>query len=313
VSHWIQKAQIDRPDAANRCAFPCRSLLLGVILLPMSYLADAQKSVPGADFVVTQPIIDMFAHAASDTEVTSQVLYGTGVLSLEKHGDWIRIRTADDYTGWVSTAVLRSQGGDAYARGATAVQVAGLSANVYREPSVTHHAPLLLPWESRLEIVANAASRDDRWLKVRLVDGQFAWVQRGDVASAAAPLTIDETLQLARRFMGITYTWGGVSTFGFDCSGFTQMLVRQRGIEMPRDASVQAAWAGVAPVERKDLKPGDLLFFGPSASLITHTGMYLGNGEFIHDTVHDHPGVQISRLDEMPWTQLLVAARRVKQ
>jgi len=82
---------------------------------------------------------------------------------------------------------------------------------------------------------------------------------------------------------------------------------------MPRDASVQAAWTGAGPVERKDLKPGDLLFFGSSASHVTHTGMYLGNGEFIHDTVHDHPGVQISRLDETPWTQLLVAARRVKQ
>jgi len=144
------------------------------------------------------------------------------------------------------------------------------------------------------------------------VDGQTAWGQRGDVSAETAPLTIDAMLQLARKFLGVTYTWGGVSSLGYDCSGFTQMLERQRGIVMPRDADVQAAWSGLTTVERKDLRPGDLLYFGGSIAKITHTGMYLGNGEFIHDTTHDHPGVQISRLDDAPWTTLLVAARRVK-
>lgn len=281
-------------------------------ILPATALA--QKSVAKADFIVARPVIDTFAQPGADSHVTSQALYGTGVQSLEKQGEWIKIRTADDYTGWVLTAGLRSQSGDRYAADGAAVQVAGISANIYREPSVTEHAPLLLlPWESRLDVVADGAGHDDRWLKVRLVDGQIAWVQRGDVEAPPSPLTVTESLQFARRFLGITYTWGGVSTFGFDCSGFTQMIMRQRGIEMPRDARVQAAWDGVAPVDRKDLKGGDLLFFGASAAHITHTGMYLGDGEFIHDTAHGHPGVQISRLNDMPWTKLLVAVRRVKQ
>jgi cell wall-associated NlpC family hydrolase len=68
----------------------------------------------------------------------------------------------------------------------------------------------------------------------------------------------------------------------------------------------------VARVERKDLKAGDLLFFGSSEKDITHTGMYIGGGQFIHDTTNGHPVVQISRLDDQPWTHLLVACRRVK-
>lgn len=283
-------------------------------LLLSGLSAVAQKSVSNPDYVVSRPVINVFAQPASDSHVTSQALYGTGVQSVEKQGEWIKIRTADDYTGWVFAADLRSEPSSKYANAAADVQVAGLSANIYREASVTEHAPLLLlPWESRLEVVADSPSQDERWLKVRLVDGQMAWVQRGDVETAPAPLSIDASMQLARRFVGITYTWGGVSTFGFDCSGFTQMIVRQRGIEMPRDARIQAAWSGVIPVQRKELQPGDLLFFGASAAHITHTGMYLGNGQFIHDTAHGHPGVQISRLDDMPWTQLLVAARRIKQ
>ena len=81
---------------------------------------------------------------------------------------------------------------------------------------------------------------------------------------------------------------------------------------MPRDADLQAGWEGVKPVKRNQLRPGDLLYFGESPHEITHTGMYIGHGKFIHDTTHEHPGVQISRLADQPWTKLLVACRRVK-
>lgn len=286
-----------------------------LLLLPLypAAPAGAQKSVPDADYVVARPVINMYRDPTAESDVVSQALYGTDVLSFKKQPGWYDIHTADGYAGWVSASDLRPLESGAYAPDGKAVRVVALSANVYREPDVTQHAPLLrLPWEARLEISSQPAKGSARWIPVRLVDGNAGWVQRGDVSADFVSLSISETLRLARRFLGITYTWGGVSSFGFDCSGFTQMLERQRGIEMPRDADLQAAWSGVVPVNREDLQPGDLLFFGGSASKITHTGMYIGNGEFIHDTTHDRPGVQISRLDDMPWTKLLVAARRVK-
>ena len=256
----------------------------------------------------------MYRNATDASDVVSQALYGTGVSTLQSNQGWFNIRTADGYTGWVEAADLKTLNGGSYAPKDDAVRVTALSANVYREPDVTAHAPVLqLPWEARLEPAPTPAKNTERWLEVRLVDGQMGWVQRGDVSDDFTPVSIGDMLQLAHRFIGTTYTWGGVSSFGFDCSGFTQMLERQRGIGMPRDADIQAAWSGVIAVERKDLQPGDLLLFRRRApSKITHTGMYLGNGEFIHDTTHDHPGVQISRLDDMPWTQILVAVRRVK-
>jgi cell wall-associated NlpC family hydrolase len=274
--------------------------------------AVGQQSVAKPDYVVSKPVINMHSAASADSEVVSQALYGSGVLSLEKKDGWIQTRTGDDYTGWVAAADITAQQG-AYAPAGKEVRVVELSANLYREPSVTKHAPVLnLPWEARLEVVPGQVDKGGRWLQVRLVNGQSAYVEQGNVSATVVPLTIDQMIQLAHRFLGITYTWGGVSSYGYDCSGFTQMLVRQRGIVMPRDADVQARWSGVAPVERKDLQPGDLLFFGGSQASITHTGMYIGNGEFIHDTTNTHPGVQISKLDDMPWTKLLVAARRVK-
>ena len=292
----------------------CALNLVLILLPPAGHITPAQQSVPHADFVIAKPVAEMFSKPTAESDVVSQAIYGTDVLSLEQRGDWYKIRTADEYTGWVAASDMLPLNTGPYAPEDKAIQVTGLIANVYREPDVTIHAPLLqLPWEARLETVPiTAGAINTRWLEVRLVDGRGAWVQRGDVSANRVPLNIDQTIELARRFLGVTYTWGGVSSFGFDCSGFTQMLERQRGIEMPRDAGLQAAWKRATPIERKDLQPGDLLFFGSSAAKITHTGMYIGNDLFIHDTTHDHPGVQISRLDDEPWTHLLVAQRRVK-
>jgi cell wall-associated NlpC family hydrolase len=215
------------------------------------------------------------------------------------------------------------QNGTGYATSGVIVQVESLFANIYREPDVTRHKPVVtVPFETRLVVIPDETAPDaketDRkgthegWLQVRLPDKSSAWIQAGDVVSDPKPLSIPESIELSKRFLGIPYLWGGSSSFGFDCSGFTQMLVRARGIIMPRDADKQAAWTGVIRVERKDLQPGDLLFFGSSLKDITHTGMFIGNGQFIHDSTNEHPVVQIGRLDDQPWTKLLVACRRVK-
>ena len=101
------------------------------------------------------------------------------------------------------------------------------------------------------------------------------------------------------RFLGLPYTWGGTSSFGYDCSGFSQMLQRRRGILMPRDAQPQADWDGVRAVERREeLQPGDLLYFGSSPKKITHTGVYLGDGKFINATTHETPMVRIDDLND---------------
>jgi SH3-like domain-containing protein len=296
---------------ALRGVFAPIALLTVTVLLTFVAIGQAQRTAPHADAVAAQPVVNIFANPSADSDVTSQVLYGSGVVILEKKEGWTKIRTADEYTGWVASSDLRP---GVYPADHRLMRVSTIGLNVYREPDVTKHAPMLhLPWESILEAIPDAPGISERWLAVRLVDGRTGWVQRGDVTTTpSAPLSIDETIALGKRFLGITYTWGGVSSFGFDCSGFVQMLARQRGYEIPRDADAQAAWSGVSAVDRKALLPGDLLYFGSSPAHITHTGMYIGNGEFIHDTVHDHPGVQISRLDDQPWTHLLVASRRIK-
>lgn len=289
------------------------------LLLFCTLLASAKNAV----HVVVVPVANMYSRPTEKSDVVSQAMYGNNVKLLEARGEWSRIQTADRYRGWTPSRYLRTVlTGDGYATAGSTVQVESIFANIYAEPDVTKHKPVItVPFETKLELApaksgekGKAANADPpRWLQVRLPGQTNAWIQSGDVVTDVKPLTIPESIELGKRLLGIPYLWGGRSSFGFDCSGFTQMLVWSRGIIMPRDADQQAAWSGVAQVERADLQPGDLLFFGSSLKDITHTGMYIGEGQFIHDTTNDHPVVQISRLDDQPWTRLLVACRRVKQ
>ena len=285
-------------------------------LIPAIFLAFcglALAAPPHPDRVVVVPVTNMYSAPKPSADVVSQAILGSNVATLDKKGKWVKVQTADEYAGWVEKKALRDRKSGPYAASGDTVQVTSLFANVYQETSVTTHAPLLtLPFESRLEVIGHGTNDNGRWLQIRLPDTHTGWIQSGDVTANPKILTIPESIDLAKRFLGIPYLWGGRSSFGYDCSGFTQMLVRSRGIYMPRDADIQASWSGVVEIDRKDLQAGDLLFFGSSPQKITHTGMYIGNGEFIHDTTNTHPVVQISKIDDEPWTHLLVASRRVK-
>lgn len=261
--------------------------------------------------VVTQPVANMFSGPSREKDVVSQAIYGTNVSIVVEQSGWARIRTPDQYLGWAPDSDLRR--GVRYGENGRVAHVASLFANLYRETDITKHQPLLtLPFESRLEVIAEPPTDAARWIQVRLPDDRAAWIQRGDVAFDDKRMSIPETVQFARRFLGLPYLWGGVSTFGYDCSGFMQMLGRRRGADMPRDAQPQAYWTGVAAISKENLRPGDLLYFGSSDKTITHTGMYIGEDEFIHATSYLKPVVQISHLSDPHWTGLLVACRRLK-
>jgi gamma-D-glutamyl-L-lysine dipeptidyl-peptidase len=274
----------------------------------LAVLALFAAALPTA--VVLQPVANMYSRPSTDADVVSQAIFGANVAIVEQKDGWAHIRTADDYTGWTSLSALLP--GKPYAAGGLVAEVQSLFAHIYRESNVTSHAPLLtVPFESRLEVVAEPGEAA-RWLQVRLPDDRSGWVQAGDVSLHPKPLTIAETLEFSKRFLGLPYTWGGTSSYGYDCSGVSQMLARRRGVTLPRDAQPQAEFHGATSVDRRHLEPGDLLYFGASEKKITHTGIYLGNGKFIDATTHLTPMVRIDDLDDDYWTKLLVAARRLK-
>ena len=117
----------------------------------------------------------------------------------------------------------------------------------------------------------------------------------------------------ALQYVGYRYVYGGADPSGFDCSGFVYYLCKAMGYTVPRTASNQWA-AGYASVSWSDLKPGDLVFFTKtyhSSKYITHVGIYVGNGQFIHSSSPSSGGVIYSSLVTGYYSTRYVGAVRV--
>ncbi len=115
-------------------------------------------------------------------------------------------------------------------------------------------------------------------------------------------------VQTALLYQGIRYRWGGMSNRGMDCSGLVARVLRSHGIDAPHNS--KALYRLGKAVNRKDLQPGDLVFFHTTRPGISHVGIYIGDGQFIHAS-SGKGRVRIDRLDQGYYDRRLVGAKRV--
>ncbi len=120
----------------------------------------------------------------------------------------------------------------------------------------------------------------------------------------------DSLTRSALSFRGVPYVRGGTSRSGVDCSGFTQLVFARQGISLPRTAADQAEEG--TRVSRSELRSGDLVFFaGTYKRGISHVGIYLGDGNFIH-APRTGSTVRIDDLDSSYYRSHWAFGRRVK-
>ena len=118
----------------------------------------------------------------------------------------------------------------------------------------------------------------------------------------------------AMNFLGVRYKLGGNSAeSGFDCSGFTRYVFENSlGRVLPHRADEQANAPELAKVDKKDLKPGDLVFFDTMRRTFSHVGIYLGDGKFIHSP-RTGESVRIEDINISYWARHFTGARRVPE
>lgn len=112
----------------------------------------------------------------------------------------------------------------------------------------------------------------------------------------------------AKSELGLPYQWGGDNPEdGFDCSGFSQYVFQQQGIHIPRTAAQQ--FQSLTPIRTADLQEGDLVFFKIHGRRISHVGIYIGHGEFIHSP-RTGAEIRVDNLHEAYWHKRYAGARR---
>ncbi|WP_410513008.1 C40 family peptidase [Paenibacillus sp. BR2-3] len=122
--------------------------------------------------------------------------------------------------------------------------------------------------------------------------------------SAFAESKMDQVID---KTIGSKYVAGGVSTSGFDCSGFTLYVFDKIGIDLPHQSGSQYQM-GTA-VSQSELRAGDLVFFNTNGKGVSHVGIYVGDGKFAHAS--SSRGVTISTLSESYYVNRYVGAKRI--
>ncbi|WP_303968494.1 C40 family peptidase [Sporosarcina ureae] len=211
-------------------------------------------------------------------QIQTQLLYGEPVIVEDVVGDWARIvaisqQTRKDprgYPGWVPLVQLSMR---ERIRAEEFVRVANPKAALFNESGT---------FFLRVSFNTIFPSGERRGKKLRV------WTPHGwkllnvsDVETVGEE-SIHRTLTMGRRFLGLPYLWGGMSAWGFDCSGFICAIWEACGIGLPRDAVDQAEAGRPISLDSADWQKGDLIFFENEEQCIHHVAMYVGNGKILH-------------------------------
>ena len=174
----------------------------------------------------------------------------------------------------------------------------------------------LIPSGVALDIL----SQTQGWLKVNFagyegyISDEFVTLNYGTKPESNANEIGQQVIDYGKRFLGTPYKWAGNDlSKGVDCSGFVYNVYKHFGVNLNRNSAAMAS-NGYA-VSKSDLQVGDLVLFdtsGPNNGGISHVGIYMGDGKFIHSSSSTRTwGVVISSLSEEYYIKAYVSARRV--
>lgn len=114
-------------------------------------------------------------------------------------------------------------------------------------------------------------------------------------------------LDYAKQYVGVRYRSGGESPAGFDCSGYVRYVFKNFGFDLVHTAAGQ--YNTGAAINKADLRPGDLVFFNTGGAGINHSGIYMGNNQFIHSSTSS--GIRIDSLGDKYWSPKFRGANRI--
>lgn len=210
--------------------------------------------------------------ASDQSEMVTQLLFGDVFEILEKTPKWIKIKNAfDDYEGWIDHKQYLSISAERFQKQKEQLLQCSTDLVEYVQDKNNHLMPIV--------IGSSVYGMNDLGFEF-------------DINQNDVKVNKQNIVSTALLYLNSPYLWGGMSPFGIDCSGFTQMVYKICGIKLYRDSSQQAL-QGSSLSFIEEAKPGDLAFFDNEEGRIIHVGIMMKNNYIIHA----HGKVRIDRID----------------
>ena len=214
---------------------------------------------------VRTPVANLYRNHSFMSDQVTQALMGEMVEVLDSHESWFKVRQWDNYESWIHGFYLMDMS-DSYGE-------------MYFFDR--HTSQLICDDESEIYLPFGVA------LPIEQMDESLVtvWLPWGDWGKYILPPKknfenqVERLIVNARKFNGVQYQWGGISTFGCDCSGFVQTIFKSVGVKLPRDSHQQ--FGEGQKIGRDVVVKGDLLFFAENDN-IDHVAISLGDSRIIH-------------------------------
>lgn len=273
----------------------------------------------GAIVKVTGTDVNIRSEANVSSDIVTTVDTGLTLSVSSLQDGWFKLENADGSNAYITTEFVKLTQADG------TVNSAGV--NIRIAPDTNAEVISQADEGDKLAITADVGE----WYEVKY-DKSFAYVHKdfvsGDMLkylpTKKVSVTItpaedndstaskgEEVVNYAKKFLGLTYVYGGTNlNSGVDCSGFMYCVYKNFGITLSRVSRDQIN--NGTRVDKSNLQPGDLVFFNTGGnSRISHVGMYMGNGQYIHATNNSKNCVQISSLNSSYSAKTYVGACRV--
>lgn len=253
------------------------SKIMGVVPISVANLRDEPK------------------HSA---QLVTQVTLGMPLKVLKREGGWYYVQAPDGYLAWVDYGGIQNMTTAEFTNWLAAEKL--IFTDTFGESVEAARPGSAMVGDLVAGDILQLEGENGGFYEVSYPNSKKAFIQKSQAKPykdwlASLDQTEESLVKTSETLMGLPYLWGGTSSKGVDCSGFTKTVYFMNGFVLPRDASQQVHAGKLVDSTRnfKNLEPGDLLFFGRPATdstseRVVHVGMWIGNDHFVHSMGEVH-------------------------